>query len=50
MQGTQQNLVDKFGEKKAEGKEKMDELKCRPREDMAWGGGEYEEKEKIDKF
>ena len=41
MQETQQGMVDKFGEKKAEGKEKMDELKCRAREtgeDMAWGG------------
>ena len=38
MQGTQQDMVEKFGEKKAEGNEKMDESKCRAREtgeDMA---------------
>ena len=46
-------MVENFGEKKAEGKEKMDELKCRAREtgeDRTWHEGEYEEKEKIDKF
>ena len=39
MQETQQGMVDKFGEKKSEGREKMDELSTwQEKLGSTWGG------------